>query len=220
MSGMNRRAILKAGLISGAASISLLPKVGTTASRSRRRRSQKDSRKPSVTGEKGEGLFFGYVPFTQECPTPPTATRLEGGLDRDGNTDVFDGDSQVLQPRPAHYGEDGDRQGPSAPRSILRFDEDHEPIPGTGIGREGLHDVANGIAPEYGHFGEMVRPDLVDEAMVNYGTDQHAAEFGLVIESTKHRFVPDGPEVDVFTYRDVAAEAGTGTVPGPTVVVK
>ena len=220
MSGMNRRAILKAGLISGAASISLLPKVGTTAARSRKRRSRKHSRKPSVTGEKGEGLFFGYVPFTQECPTPAVATRLEGGLDRDGNTDVFDGDSQVLHPRPAHYGEDGDRQGPSAPRSILRFDEDHEPIPGTGIGREGLHDVANGIAPEYGHFGEMVRPDLVDQAMADYGTDQHAAEFGLVIESTKHRFVPDGPEVDVFTYRDVAAEAGTGTVPGPTVVVK
>jgi FtsP/CotA-like multicopper oxidase with cupredoxin domain len=229
MSDLSRRAVLKAGLISGAGGLSIFAKEADAKSKRRRRKKDRDeapagsddeSGAVQTVDEDGKGLFFGYVPFTQPCPLPPVATPLKGGLSREEDTNVLAGDSQVLMPRPARYGANGERQGPAPPRSVLRFDEDHNPVPGTGIGPEGLHDVANGIAPEYGHFPEMVRPDLLEGAEATYGTEQHAVEFGVVIESAKHRFVPNGPEVDVFTYRDVAAEAGTGTVPGPTFISK
>jgi FtsP/CotA-like multicopper oxidase with cupredoxin domain len=220
MDEMNRRKALKAGLLSSVAGLSLFAKPGDAARGKSRKGRREKSDEVQTLGPDGKGLFFGYVPFTQPCPLPVVATPLQGGLNRAENTDVFGGDSNVLMPRPARYGDHQNRQGPSPPRSVLRFDENHNEVPGTGIGPDGLHDVANGIAPEYGHFGEMVRPDLLQEAQNVYGTDQHAVEFGLVIESTKHRFVPNGPEVDVFTYRDLAAPKGSGSIPGPTIVGK
>ncbi len=217
MSKMTRRKILRAFVASTAAGVASLAKSPETASAARARGGP--SQAPTV-GPDGKGLFFGYVPFTQPCPLPPVARELSGGLGRAEATNVFEGDGQVLIPRPARYGENQDRWGPAPPRSVKRVDEHGAPVPGTGIGPAGLQDVANGIAPEYGHFPEMVRPDLRDHARATYGTLQHAEEFGLAIESTKHRFVPDGPEVEVFTYRDITSPAGSGTVPGPTILTK
>ncbi|MCS5635888.1 MAG: hypothetical protein NZ990_05175, partial [Myxococcota bacterium] len=84
------------------------------------------------------------------------------------------------------------------------------PMEPTGV----FDDVSHGIAPEFGHFPGFNR--------LNSGFsvgDTHEHEFGLVMEETLHRYVPNGPEVPVFTYRDVTQPPGSGTVPGPTVVV-
>lgn len=206
---------MKAGLISGAATLPLLSRSGLAAKGSGKGGGRRDKRKERAA------RFFGYEPFTQPLPIPDVVQQLEGGLGRESNElNFIEGDPRVLMPRPGQYGEDGKRQGPSPPRSIKRYDDDGNLIPGTGVGPEGLQDVANGMAPEYGHFAEMVRPDLVAQAQEMYGTVEHAAEFGLVIEASTHQFVPDGPEVPVFTYRDISQPAGSGTVPGPTVVVK
>ncbi len=77
-------------------------------------------------------------------------------------------------------------------------------------------DVAHGIAPEFG-----LGPS--DWNQTGVGTT-HASEFLLITEETTHSFVPSGPEVPVFSYRD-----GTQTkqsimnaraaLPGPTVFV-
>jgi FtsP/CotA-like multicopper oxidase with cupredoxin domain len=220
MDEINRRNVLKAGVMSGVAGLSLFAKPGDAARRRSRKKKGRKSDELQTVGQDGKGLFFGYVPFTQPCPVPHVAVPLAGGLDRDENTNVFEGDSKVLMPRPGKYGADGERRGPSPPRSVLRFDENHDEVPGTGIGPDGLHDVANGIAPEYGDFGEMVRPDSLQHARDVYGTNEHAVEYAVVIESTKHQFVPDGPAIDVFTYRDVTQPKGSGSVPGPTFVGK
>ena len=75
-------------------------------------------------------------------------------------------------------------------------------------------DVSHGIAPEFGHF-----PDLMAPAFRPGISPDHAVEFGLYLEETLHQFVPGGPEVPVFTYRDAALAPGSGTTPGPTVIV-
>jgi len=73
-----------------------------------------------------------------------------------------------------------------------------------------FNDVAHGIAPEFGHCG--------DSNHVSGGT--HAQEFRSVVEETAHAFVPLGPEVPIFAYRDAGAGGpGTGNTPGPTFVV-
>ena len=222
MNKVSRRTLLKAGLISGAAGLPLLSRAGSAAKGSGKKRKGSGKRRGRRNKNKERAArFFGYEPFTQPLPIPKVVQQLEGGLGRESNDlKLLEGDPRVLMPRPGHYGEDGNRQGPSPPRSVERYDDNGNPIPGTGIGPAGLQDVANGIAPEYGHFAEMVRPDLVDEAQDTYGTVEHAAEFGLVIESKNHQFVPGGPKVPVFSYRDVSQPAGSGSVPGPTVVVK
>ena len=71
-------------------------------------------------------------------------------------------------------------------------------------------DVAHGIAPEFG---------LCDDwNQTGVGTT-HAKEFLMVTEETTHQFVPGGPEVPIFSYRDGTQAPGSGTTPGPTVVV-
>ncbi len=71
-------------------------------------------------------------------------------------------------------------------------------------------DVAHGIAPEFGLCSDWNQTGI---------GDTHAQEFLLVTEETLHRFVPDGPEVPIFSYRDGTAAPGSGTTPGPTVLV-
>ncbi len=83
---------------------------------------------------------------------------------------------------------------------------DRGPIAPTGD----CHDVAHGIAPEFG--------DCDDWNQSGIGTT-HASEFLLFTEETTHQFVPGGPEVPIFSYRDGTQPAGSGTTPGPTVVV-
>ncbi|MCS5635969.1 MAG: multicopper oxidase domain-containing protein [Myxococcota bacterium] len=101
-----------------------------------------------------------------------------------------------LEPRPGAYPRPG---GPSGVPATLR-----------GV----FDDVAHGIAPEFGHFPRF----NARNSGFSVG-DTHEHEFGLVMEETLHRYVPNGPEVPVFTYRDVTQPPGSGTVPGPTVVV-
>lgn len=77
-------------------------------------------------------------------------------------------------------------------------------------------DVSHGIAPEFGRgpaewnrFNSAYSPD-----------NTHEQEFELVTEETTHRFVPGGPDVPVFTYRDGTKAPGSGTLPGPTIVAE
>ena len=104
MGELNRRAMLKVSLISGSAGLSLFAKPKTSMSRSDENESDGEFGSVSTLGADGEGLFFGYVPFTQVCPIPPVLRPLQGDLARDTDTDVFRGDSQVLMPRLGHYG--------------------------------------------------------------------------------------------------------------------
>jgi len=71
-------------------------------------------------------------------------------------------------------------------------------------------DVAHGIAPEFGNCSDWNQTGV--------GTT-HAQEFLMVTEETTHQFVPGGPEVPIFSYRDGTQAPGSGTTPGPTVVV-
>jgi FtsP/CotA-like multicopper oxidase with cupredoxin domain len=168
MKRMNRRSILKAGLISGAASIPLLARPGSA----RRGRGSGSSAQAA--------LIFGYVPFTQPVVHPERLVRLVG--------------ADALNPTPGMYpGRSGN--GPIAPTGDFS-------------------DVSHGIAPEFGDFKEMMDPKFHPTKI----SDDHAVEFGLYIEETLHQFVPDGPEVPVFTYRDATKAPGSGKLPGPTVV--
>ena len=103
---------------------------------------------------------------------------------------------QRLDPKPAAYPRNGGTgRGPSVP--VGSFD-----------------DVSHAIAPEFGYFPDMNQ--------FNTGFSEgntHEVEWGLVVEETLHRFVPDGPEVPIFAYRDVNEPPGSGSSPGPTVVV-
>ncbi len=83
---------------------------------------------------------------------------------------------------------------------------DRGPIPPTG----NCDDVAHGIAPEFGQ--------CADWDQTGVGTT-HAQEFRLFTEETTHQFFPGGPEVPIFSYRDGTQPPGSGTTPGPTVVV-
>ncbi len=101
-----------------------------------------------------------------------------------------------------------------------------DPTPGFYPGRPGgasqgpavptgdFSDVSHGIAPEFGHF-----PDMMDPRFRPGISSDHAVEFGLYIEETLHQFVPGGPDVPVFTYRDAMTPPGSGSIPGPTVIV-
>jgi FtsP/CotA-like multicopper oxidase with cupredoxin domain len=77
-------------------------------------------------------------------------------------------------------------------------------------------DVTHGIAPEFGQgpaewnrFNSGFNPG-----------NTHEQEFELVTEETTQRFVPGGPDVPVFTYRDGTKAPGSGRTPGPTVVAE
>jgi FtsP/CotA-like multicopper oxidase with cupredoxin domain len=74
-------------------------------------------------------------------------------------------------------------------------------------------DVAHGIAPEFGHVADWNRFRTGFSR-----NDTHEQEFGLVTEESTNRFVPGGPDVPVFTYRDATMPAGSGRSPGPTIV--
>ena len=87
------------------------------------------------------------------------------------------------------------------------------PGPGPVAPTHDFADVSHGIAPEFGHFPDMNQ--------FNSGFslgNTHETEFGLVLEETLHQFVPGGPEVPIFAYRDVTHPPGSGTTPGPTIV--
>ncbi len=74
--------------------------------------------------------------------------------------------------------------------------------------------VAHGIAPEFG---------LLSGACADWNLDHSgtvAKEFLLSIEETYHKFFGDaGPLTPIFSYRDGNNMPGSGTTPGPTVVV-
>ena len=72
----------------------------------------------------------------------------------------------------------------------------------------GPGEVAHGIAPEFGR-------GPADWNSVSRRTHEH--EYELAIERSTHKFVPDGPEVPIFSYRD-ATSSDPGTTPGPSIL--
>ncbi|NRA00982.1 MAG: hypothetical protein HRU00_00125, partial [Myxococcales bacterium] len=80
-------------------------------------------------------------------------------------------------------------------------------------------DVTHAIAPEFGHFDDMLAPEFRAQALADGFGTSHGVEYGLYIEETMHQFVPNGPETAIFAYRDIMKDPGSGTTPGPTVVV-
>lgn len=88
------------------------------------------------------------------------------------------------------------------------------PAPGPIAPTHDFADVSHGIAPEFGHF-----PDMNQFNRAFSPGNTHEVEFGLVVEETLHRYVPGGPDVPIFAYRDVTKSPGSGTTPGPTAVV-
>ena len=97
---MSRRALLKRSVAAGVVGAVGLP-LAASSKRGRKGRKKKDRNKKTVSGT-GEGLFFGYEPFTQALPIPNTLTRLvDGGR---------------LDPKPGAYPRmDGLGRGPVAP---------------------------------------------------------------------------------------------------------
>ena len=181
---ISRRALIKRSLLAGLAGAVSPPFDASSRRRGRGRKRNKDDRKSessTTLSAEGEGLFFGYEPFTQELVLPKVLKPLEG--------------EHRLDPKPAAYPRNGGLgRGPSVPAGS--FD-----------------DVSHAIAPEFGYFPDMNQ--------LNSGFSEgntHEVEWGLVVEETLHRFVPNGPEVPIFTYRDVNAPPGSGSSPGPTVV--
>ncbi len=136
------------------------------------------------------GLFFGYPPFSQKLFIPDILTPLT------------DGDGNRLSPAPGNY-----------PRGATTASTPRTP---TG----NFADVAHGIAPEFGSPGAgLFCPDW-NANPTNFSLDRtHEQEFRLVTEETTHRFVPGGPDVPIFTYRDGTKAPGTGNTPGPTILV-
>ncbi len=184
--GISRRSLLKKSVVAGVAGVAGavgLPLVASSKrGRNKRVRDKRDLKNTSVS-DTGQGLFFGYEPFTQELVLPRVLSRLVGG--------------ERLDPKPGAYPRaGGPGRGPVAPTGSFE-------------------DVSHGIAPEFGYF-----PDMNQFNTGFSDGDTHEAEFGLVVEETLHRFVPDGPEVPIFSYRDVTQPPGSGTTPGPTVVVR
>ena len=108
-----------------------------------------------------------------------------------------------LDPKPANY--------PNRPSGVPT----NAPIAPT----HNFDDVTHAIAPEFGQFPDMMAPEFREQALDDGYSSDHAVEFGLYIEEVLHQFVPKGPKVPVFSYRDAANEPGSGTIPGPTVVV-
>ena len=180
MSKMNRRLLLKSGILSGAAGLSLMAGASSARQSGRRR----DRRKAARAKADRQGRVFGYIPFTQPVFHPSPLTRLVGGSQLDPTPGDYPG-------RPA-----GMPAGPIAPT-------------------HGFSDVSHGIAPEFGQFPDMMDPRFYPDRI----SSDHAVEFGLYIEETLHQFVPGGPEVPVFSYRDATQPPGSGSIPGPTVVV-
>ncbi|MBE0627695.1 MAG: multicopper oxidase family protein [Burkholderiales bacterium] len=77
-------------------------------------------------------------------------------------------------------------------------------------------EVSHGIAPEFGHG-----PQEWNRFKSGFSPgDTHEQEYELVTEETTHRFVPGGPDVPVFTYRDASKAPGSGSTPGPTIVAE
>lgn len=77
-------------------------------------------------------------------------------------------------------------------------------------------EVTHGIAPEFGRGpAEWNRFNSGFSA-----GNTHEQEFLIVTEETAHRFVPGGPDVPVFTYRDGTKAPGSGSLPGPTIVAE
>jgi FtsP/CotA-like multicopper oxidase with cupredoxin domain len=78
------------------------------------------------------------------------------------------------------------------------------------------NDVTHGIAPEFG-----LGPAEWNRFKSGFSPgNTHEQEFDMVTEETTHRFVPGGPDVPVFTYRDGTKAPGSGTTPGPTIVAE
>lgn len=76
-------------------------------------------------------------------------------------------------------------------------------------------DVTHGIAPELGLVPEW------NAFRSGFSTnDTHEQELYLVTEETTNRFVPGGPDVPVFTYRDGTKPPGSGRSPGPTMIAE
>ncbi|HIG71842.1 MAG TPA: twin-arginine translocation signal domain-containing protein, partial [Myxococcales bacterium] len=148
---ISRRSLLKKSVVAGVAGAVGVP----LAASSKRGRKKRDRKKTSVS-DTGQGLFFGYEPFTQELVLPRVLSRLDGG--------------ERLDPKPGSYPRAGGAgRGPVAPTGSFE-------------------DVSHGIAPEFGYF-----PDMNQFNTGFSDGDTHEAEFGLVVEETLHRFVPDGP---------------------------
>jgi len=86
--------------------------------------------------------------------------------------------------------------------------------PRTGAGN--FNDLSHGIAPEFD-----CGPQEWNRFRSGFSPgDTHEQEFELVTEETTHRFVPGGPDVPVFTYRDASKPPGSGSMPGPTIVAE
>jgi len=186
---ISRRSLIKRSLLAGLAGAVSLP-FDASSRRGRRggrgkkgKRGDRKSEDSANLSAEGEGLFFGYEPFTQKLVLPKVLEPLK--------------DEQRLDPKPAAYPRNG-----GAGR---------DPIAPTGS----FDDVTHAIAPEFGHF-----PDMNQFNTGFSDGDTHEVEWGLVVEETLHRFVPDGPEVPIFTYRDVNDPPGSGSSPGPTMVVR
>ncbi|MEE2897010.1 MAG: hypothetical protein VX815_00945, partial [Gemmatimonadota bacterium] len=99
MSRLSRRLLLKSGLLSGAAGLSLMAGASSARRSGRRRERGKADRRKADR----EGRFFGYIPFTQPVFHPSPLTRLVGGSQLDPTPGDYPG-------RPA-----GRPAGPIAP---------------------------------------------------------------------------------------------------------